>query len=388
MSACWAELSQSMPDLEVHSVGLCSQVNTHLFVGADGRPLRPAITWQDTRASAEAAELDAMAAPIRAELWGGPFVIDSSFSLARLLWLARHEPRNRVAARLLLLPKDYCIAALTGAISTDAISAIGLTGAGQDYVPGVLGLVEGAAELLPPLRAFDRAAGVTVAGNPVGVPADIPVAVGTMDAWGSIFGAGLLRPGRGLDVAGTSEIVAVSSTTSKPTAGIVSVPAGPWHARPRRAHPVRWFRTRMGGGTAFATVPEALEAAALSRTSRNPSSSCHTSQVSERPTGIPTRAACSWASRRRRGRPPGLATLEGVAFSVRMLAAHCEAARRADRGAATVWWWGASDLWNQIKADVLDRPVDVLEGLDAGVLGATLLGLVAAGHGDLAHAVG
>ena len=35
-------------DVELRSVGLCSQVNTHLFIDADGRPLRPAITWQDT----------------------------------------------------------------------------------------------------------------------------------------------------------------------------------------------------------------------------------------------------------------------------------------------------------------------------------------------------
>ena len=40
-------------------IGICSQVNTHVFVGADGEALAPAIVWQDGRCAAEAAELDA-----------------------------------------------------------------------------------------------------------------------------------------------------------------------------------------------------------------------------------------------------------------------------------------------------------------------------------------
>ena len=41
------------------AVGLCSQVNTHVFVDEKGNPVMPAMLWQDVRASAEAAELDA-----------------------------------------------------------------------------------------------------------------------------------------------------------------------------------------------------------------------------------------------------------------------------------------------------------------------------------------
>ena len=32
----------------VRAVGICSQVNTHVFVGADDSPLAPAMVWQDT----------------------------------------------------------------------------------------------------------------------------------------------------------------------------------------------------------------------------------------------------------------------------------------------------------------------------------------------------
>jgi xylulokinase len=41
-----------------------------------------------------------------------------------------------------------------------------------------------------------------------------------------------------------------------------------------------------------------------------------------------------------------------------------------------------SDLWNQLKADAVGRPVEVLATTDAGVLGAALSGMVAGGMAD------
>jgi ABC-type nitrate/sulfonate/bicarbonate transport system permease component len=41
------------------AVGICSQVNTHVFVDASGQTLRPAIIWQDQRCGATATELNA-----------------------------------------------------------------------------------------------------------------------------------------------------------------------------------------------------------------------------------------------------------------------------------------------------------------------------------------
>ena len=54
MAACWAELSRRFGPVRVRSVGICSQMNTHVLVDASLVPLYPAITWQDIRAAAEA----------------------------------------------------------------------------------------------------------------------------------------------------------------------------------------------------------------------------------------------------------------------------------------------------------------------------------------------
>jgi xylulokinase len=384
MAACWTELQASAGPMSLRAVGVCSQVNTHLFVDAGLSPLRPAITWQDTRAASEAAELEAAVDGRRTELWGGPFTVDASFSLSRLAWLARHEPDARAAARWLLLPKDYCVAALTGNVTTDAISPVGLVGADERYIPGVAAIVDGAAELLPPIHAFDEPAGTAREGNPVGVPVGTPVAVGTMDAWGSVYGAGLVRPGRGMDVAGTSEIIALSSDRTVPTKGVISFP-------PVRGVHVHAGPTQAGGAAlewvarSFSlTVPEVLALAEEARRDPQPIVFLPHLAGERAPHWNPdARGVFLGLTTSTEARHMVLAVLEGVAFSVRQNLAECEAA--AGRGANELRLCGGgarSSLWNQLKASTLGRPVQVLETVDAGVLGAALMGMVAGGIAD------
>ena len=77
---------------EVSAIGLTSQVNTHVFVGADHKALFPAIIWQDGRAGAEAAALDAQVSPDqKIAWWGAPMPIDASHACARMAWVAAHK---------------------------------------------------------------------------------------------------------------------------------------------------------------------------------------------------------------------------------------------------------------------------------------------------------
>ncbi|MGD8485470.1 MAG: FGGY-family carbohydrate kinase [Chloroflexota bacterium] len=383
MARCWADLQAIAGPVELRSVGVCSQVNTHVFVDEELAPVRPAITWQDTRAAEVAAELDAAADDRREELWGGPFTIDASFPLARLRWLERAHPRQRSTTRWLLLPKDFCIARLTGEIVTDPLSPVGLVGGDVRYRAGVLELVEGAADLLPPLRAPDEAAGTTAPGNAVGLPGGLPVATSTMDAWGSIFGAGLVQPGRALDLAGTSEVVAVASDSATPVPGIVSFPPVGGlmvHAGPTQAggSALDWV-----AGLLSCSVPEALAAAEVASREPQPIVFLPHLDGERAPYWNPDARGVFLGLTTETG--PGhlaLAVLEGVAHAVRMVLDGCEAAAQREVPAVRLAGGGArSRLWNQLKADAVSRPVEVLATLEAGVLGATLLGMVAAGLG-------
>jgi xylulokinase len=387
MASCWTELSKSASDVRLRSVGVCSQVNTHLLVDDGLRPLRPAITWQDTRAVAEASELDALAEGRRLAFWAGPFTIDASFSLARLLWLTRHEPDSRATARWLLQPRDFCVAALTGELTAEPLSQIGLVGADGLYIDGVLDLVDGAVALLPALRRHDRLAGEVLPGNAVGLPGGVPVAVGTMDAWGSIFGAGLGLPGRAMDLAGTSEVVAVSSERSVPTRGLVSFP--PIDGVHVHAGPTQAGGAALEWAAAISSLSVSGALALAAEASHHPQSLVFLPHLAgERAPYWNPDARGVFMGMTTTTQPGHLvqSVLEGVAFSVRMLLERCEEAAGLDVPTLRVCGGGArSELWNQVKATTVGRPVELLTNVDAGVLGAALLGMVGADSGkDLA----
>jgi xylulokinase len=74
-------------------IGLCSQVNTHVFIDANSEPLLPAFVWQDGRCSDDAAALDDRITLAQKLVWfGGPMPIDASHALSRMAHVARLHP--------------------------------------------------------------------------------------------------------------------------------------------------------------------------------------------------------------------------------------------------------------------------------------------------------
>ncbi|MEX0627289.1 MAG: FGGY family carbohydrate kinase, partial [Cucumibacter sp.] len=177
----------------LRGIGICSQVNTHVFVGANGAPLLPAIVWQDGRSDEDAARLDALVTPQQKLAWfGGPMPIDASHALARLSHVERLHPGIYAQTAHVLLPKDYCVMKLTGAVASDPIAAVGLVDRSLNYVNELLDLVPGARRKLPPLFEFTHVAGKISDGLPC---AGTPVVVGAMDAWAGMFGVGVVKDG-------------------------------------------------------------------------------------------------------------------------------------------------------------------------------------------------
>jgi xylulokinase len=204
-----------------------------------------------------------------------------------------------------------------------------------------------------------------------------------MDAWGSFFGAGLLREGRALDLAGTSEVVGMASIRAASEPGIVTFPPLDGltiHAGPTQA-----------GGSALEWVARLLRIPATEALARAERADAEPQQLVFLPHLAGERAP--YWNPQARGVFLGLTTatdadhmvlaaLEGVAHAVRMLLDGCERAAALPADRLRVAGGGArSVLWNQLKADITGRPLDVLADLDAGVLGAALMGMVAGGLG-------
>ncbi len=171
-----------------------------LPIGPKGEPLRPAILYGvDTRATAEAAELtERYGADEVVSVGGSP--LTSQAVGPKLLWLRRHEPEIWARTRRFSMASSFAVMRLTGEYVLDHHSAsqcnplydLGLSRWRADWAEDVAPDLEFPRLLWPGElagRLSDEAASET------GLPAGVPVAAGTIDAWSEAFGAGVAAEG-------------------------------------------------------------------------------------------------------------------------------------------------------------------------------------------------
>lgn len=103
---------------QCRALAFTGQMHTAVLLDEEGSPLEPTILWLDRRATAETAEL-------QQQLKLPAYRLNSTYTLPKLLWLARHRPDIVKKARCLLWPKDYLRFRLTGRALTDITEAGG-----------------------------------------------------------------------------------------------------------------------------------------------------------------------------------------------------------------------------------------------------------------------
>ncbi|MDB5525123.1 MAG: xylB 3 [Rhizobium sp.] len=363
----------------IMAVGMCSQVNTDIFVDAAGKPLAPAITWQDIRAGAKASALDATITPTEKQSWwGAEMPIGASHVLARMMWFAEHHPELWDRTRYVFSPKDFCLFHLTGNVFADPISSFGHVGLDLAYIEPLLARMPGAAERLPPLRFFTDIVGEMRLGSS---EHKAPVVTGTMDAWGNLFGCGVFRAGQGMYMSGTSEILALAGSERIGAPGIVTfatvdglvVNAGPTQSG---ADSLRWWSK--AAGIAPADIPEI--AAEADRDDRPILFLPHLEGERAPLWDSEIRGAFIGLDSRTSGPEFALAVLEGVALSARhSLNSLVDAAGFRPQHLLYGGGGARSDLWSQIRADCLGIPLHRFAFTDVGCLGAAILAAVGIG---------
>jgi xylulokinase len=204
----WTALKAALAETgragEVGAISVAGQQHGLVVTDDAGRPLRPAVLWNDTRSAPDAAQLrDALGAEAWAERVG--VVPVPSFTVTRWAWLRRTEPEAAAATRAIRLPHDWLTERLAGQAVTDRGDASG-TGwwstRDEDYVADVLELAELDRSLLPRVLGPGEAAGEVVASE-LGLPPGALVGPGTGDNMGAALGLGLV-PGEPVVSLGTS----------------------------------------------------------------------------------------------------------------------------------------------------------------------------------------
>jgi len=379
------------PPGRIVAVGLSGQAPSQVLVAADGAPLGRAILWSDRRATAEANWLAEHITPQQARAWTGYATIGGvAQPPARLLWLKKHRPDDWNCCAAVIQPKDFIALQLTGRSATDRNSSYSLfnpqTGR---YHPDYLAALGIEPEKMPPVLTPTSLVGevTAAAAAATGLPAGIPVVTGTIDAWCDIIGCGGITPGCAVDVAGTSEVVALVTDHPAEGEGVYSSPLLDdlyWVGGPTQSggKTLLWLADGFYGGEAdfgrleaeAASVPPGAEGLLFLpylEGERAPIWDEAARGAFVGLTGRHTRAHCARA------------VYEGVAFAVRDILERSETAAGVVPAALRVSGGGSrSVFWNQIKADVTGRSVQQMSVSDAASLGAALLAAVGVGVFD------
>ncbi len=382
--AAVAELGRRTDLSGLRAVGLSGQMHGATLLGADHRPLRPAILWHDGRSAEACRKLEALL-PASREITGNRAM--PGFTAPKLLWVREHEPEVFARTAAVLLPKDYLRLRLTGELATDASDASGTLWLDvgrrrwSDAMLAACGLDAGA---MPRLCEGTETTGRLRAevAEAWGVPR-VPVAAGAGDQAAGAAGAGVIGPGAASLSLGTSGVLFVAGDRFRPNPAravhaFCHCLPGAWHQMSvmlSAASCVAWAARLTGAADEAALLAEAETRAPPSRLlflpylsgERTPHDDPDATGVFVGLTHDTDRAELA------------LAVLEGVAFA---LADGQDAIRETgtEIGEVSVIGGGArSALWARILASALGRPLAYAASGDLGpALGAARLARIAA----------
>jgi xylulokinase len=125
-TAFWAAYAQAAPDTAPVAIACAAQQHGLVVTDAHGDPLRPAKLWNDTESAPDTEELLA-ALPGGGAAWAAACgsALVPAFTITKLHWLQRCEPRVLQRAAAVCLPHDWLSWRLTGRRTSDRGDASG-----------------------------------------------------------------------------------------------------------------------------------------------------------------------------------------------------------------------------------------------------------------------
>ncbi|MCG5438914.1 FGGY family carbohydrate kinase, partial [Micromonospora foliorum] len=110
---------------DVAAISVAGQQHGMVCLDEDGRVVRPALLWNDTRSADAAADLieEAGGGSAGSRFWAEATgsVPVASFTITKLRWLARHEPELAARVAAICLPHDWLTWRLAGAPGLGAL---------------------------------------------------------------------------------------------------------------------------------------------------------------------------------------------------------------------------------------------------------------------------
>ncbi|MCY6381290.1 xylulokinase [Hoeflea prorocentri] len=374
---------------EVSAIGLSGQMHGATLIDADDGVLRPCMLWNDTRAHAEAAQLDAD--PKFRAISGN--IVFPGFTAPKLLWVKNNEPDIFSKIAKVLLPKDYLRLWLTGEHISEMSDASGtswLDVGNRRWSAELLAASSMDADQMPRLVEGSQAGGALRLEIAMewGMRPGTVVAGGAGDNAATAMGMGTIADGSAFVSLGTSGVIFAANDVYRPEPE--SAVHAFCHALPDRWHQMgvilsatdslNWFAALVGKSAASLTQelgetlrePQGLFLPYLSgeRTPHNDAA------IRGILTGVSldTDTAAITAS-----------ILQGVAFAFRDSLEALQATGTGIERLVASGGGSRSDYWLRTIATALNVPIDVPAAGDVGAaFGAARLAMLAAGRASLA----
>ena len=377
----------------IAAISVSSQGETLIALDDQGVPLYPAIVWLDSRAGPQAHRLAAQFQKQVYEKTGIAEIIPT-WPACKILWLKENEPEVFTKTRKFVLVQDYLIYRLTGTFASDG--SISCTSLYFDIVQNrwwdeMLDAIGISVDQLPEIfQPGSLIANIQKsAAEETGLSTQTKVVNGGMDQAVGAIGAGNIRAGIISETTGSA--LAIQVTVENPSMDPHrSIPVYfhsiPGHyllvpVCPTAGMSLKWFRDQFGQAeiqegaknhvdsydllTKLAeTVPPGSDGLIMLPHLMGAFSPQINPAARGSFTGFTLRHTRAHFIR---------AVLEGVAFMLMRNVEYIEQAGIPIQEIISTGGGSRSHLWNQIKANVCNKPVITLQNEETGLLGNVIL---------------
>ncbi len=199
----------NFPITEIKGIGVTGQMHSLVLLDENGEEIRPVLMWNDTRTGDLISELQKAVSETSVSYINS--ILSTGSPAANLYWVRRNEPENFARIRHFLIGPDYIVYRLTGVFGTDFCEAstsslydlkkyewseemLQIIGIPREICPDVHGSAEVAGTILPALA------------RELGLSQDVKVLVGTGDNPAASIPTGCLGKGYPVLSLGTSAV--------------------------------------------------------------------------------------------------------------------------------------------------------------------------------------
>lgn len=398
----WAAFKEAIADVlqkssadpkEIKALGISAQGETLILIDKEGKPLRPAIVWLDNRAQEEAKILSRQFGDEAAYHITGQVKIVPTWPASKILWVKRNEPEIYKRVHKYLLIEDYFIYRMTGKFVAEGsllcstmywditskrwwAEMLDFLGISAEQLPTIVESGEAVGELRPEV-AFE-----------LGLSPTTIVCSGALDQAAGAIGVGNVKPG--VFSENTGAALAICATVDKPIFDDHGRMPCHYHGIPDTymehtfttgGMVLRWYRDEF--------CPRELEEASLAGRDAYDLLTEQASRIAPGCEGLVMLphlqgAMAPEANPQAKGVFYGFTLHHTKPHFIRsiMEAIACILKRNIDVleqlgiGVNEIRCLGGgsrSRLWNQIKADMTQKPVLTMENEEAACLGAAIL---------------